>query len=72
MQFNHDRPRNERNFSLTRQFTLAESRIEELAASGSEGWLDQDDPLTDEQKKLLEARLEELTGRTKVERFDIR
>ncbi len=29
-----------------------------LAEMDSDGWLDEDDPLTDEEKKLIEARLE--------------
>jgi putative addiction module component (TIGR02574 family) len=37
-----------------------QSRIEELATGGTDGWLDADDPLTDEQKALLDARLDDL------------
>ncbi len=31
-----------------------------LAEMDSDGWLDEDDPLSDEQKSLLEARLEHM------------
>ena len=34
-----------------------QAKLDEL---GGEGWLDGDDPLTDEQKALLEARLDDL------------
>ena len=34
-----------------------QAKLEELAG---DGWLDADDPLTDEQKALLEARLDDL------------
>jgi len=37
-----------------------QSRLEELATSITEGWLDSEDPLTDEQKALLAARLNDL------------
>jgi hypothetical protein len=34
-----------------------QAKLDELAG---DGWLDADDPLSDEQKKLLEARLDDL------------
>jgi hypothetical protein len=37
-----------------------QSRIEELAADGTGGWFDADDPLADEQKALLATRLDDL------------
>ena len=37
-----------------------QSKIEELATDGTGVWLDSDDPLTNEQKALLDARLDDL------------
>jgi putative addiction module component (TIGR02574 family) len=37
-----------------------QSKIEQLAADGTSGWRDADDPLTDEQKALINSRLDDL------------
>jgi hypothetical protein len=37
-----------------------QSKIEQLATHESEGWLDHEDPLTDAQKAIIEARLDDL------------
>jgi len=36
-----------------------QSKIEELATDGNGGWLDRDNPLTNDQKALLDARLDD-------------
>jgi hypothetical protein len=37
-----------------------QSRIEELANEGRSGWLDSDDPLTEQEKVLIDERLDDL------------